>query len=85
MTIDIDDLRVEVESIAEGVEKIRCSGITDDALIMLIQRAAPSITTGRYNRTTKPSKKMIEAVLEGIEGLEEYVFGSEEDGDGQQS
>jgi hypothetical protein len=78
--MDLEQLRETVETISEGVTEIRNSGITDAALIMLIQEAAPAITIGRVSK--KPSKVMIRATLQGLENLERYVF---EDGDGHQS
>ena len=77
--IDIDDLREQVRQISEAVIELRESGITERALIHLIQQSAPGDTSRgpRYGR--KPNKRVIQAVLDGMEGLEEYVFGEEDD------
>jgi hypothetical protein len=77
--MELEDLRTEVEAISASVTKLRNGGITENALAVLIQHASPSITTGSMCRTTKPSMKMIHAVMDGMEDLEAYVFGEEEE------
>lgn len=50
-------------AISEGVKKLRAGRLTDKALYLLIQHAAPSVGN-------KPlSQKEIKAVLEGAESL----------------
>ena len=54
-----------VIAISDGIKKLRNGRLTDRALLLLIQDAAPS------NRMGKPiSQREIKAVLEGIESLE---------------
>lgn len=77
--MDIEELRETVDSINEGIMDIRNSGITDAALIVLIQEAAPIVSFGTSSK--KPSKTMIKAVLRGLDNLQSYVF-EEESGDG---
>lgn len=53
-----------IVAIAAGFKKLRAGRLTDRALLLLIQDAAPSIAH-------KPiSQREIKAVLEGIENLE---------------
>lgn len=77
--MDIEDLKTEVEAISASVTKLRNSGITDDALLVLIQHASPSISVGSRRSQGKPTLTMIRAVMDGMEDLETYVFGEEDD------
>ena len=79
--MDIEDLRTEVEAISASVTKLRNGGITDDALEVLIQHASPSISTSGRRSQGKPTLTMIRAVMDGMESLEEYVFGGDDDED----
>ena len=78
--MDLEELRDTVDAIQVGIEEVRNSGISDAALITLIQEAAPTIVIGRT--TKKPSKGMIRATLQGLDNLQSYVFGESEDADG---
>lgn len=60
-------LAESIVAISEGIRKLRGGRLTDRALLLLIQDAAPSVG----HRPPKPvSQREIKAVLEGIEGLE---------------
>jgi len=72
----LDELKTQIDAIQHGVRLIRESGISEKALFLLIQRAAPSF--GGYNKR-KPSIGMIRSVIEGMDALKEYVFPEEED------
>lgn len=61
-------LAQEIVALSAGIKKLRAGRLNDRALHLLIQNAAPSIA-GRY-KTAPLSLKTINAVLEGIEGLE---------------
>jgi len=74
----MDELKVQLESIQDGVRMIRESGISDDALFLLIQRASPSYG---YRPAKKVSIRMIKAVIAGMDALKEYVFPEDEDED----
>lgn len=65
--LDIDQLRAEVEAISEAVRRLRV-GISEEALLVLIQHAAPHVKGRRVTQQT------IRAVLDGVEGLDAYVF-----------
>jgi hypothetical protein len=73
---NIDELKAMVTSIDRGVKKLTKSGISRRALILLIQHASPQV--GGNRSTRKPRVQDIEAVLSGMEGLREYVFGEDE-------
>lgn len=70
----LEDLRKIVGAISKGVKEMRSSGISDAALVALIQEACPYITV--RSQLKKPGKEMIRTVLVGMDGLEEYVFPS---------
>lgn len=69
--MQLEDLRKEVKSIDRAVKKLRSTGIREEALLHLIQRACPG--------TKKPSMRTIRTVLEGMEALEDYVFGDDDE------
>ena len=71
------EFKQQIESIQIGVQLIRDSGISDDALFHLIQRASPSYGT---RPAKKVSIKMIKAVMSGMDALKDYVFPEEDDG-----
>ena len=70
----IEDLRPVVQGIQRAVRKLRQSGISDRALVLLIQHAAPRVPS-RRGQQRMISREEIAAVLEGIEGLADFVFG----------
>ena len=71
---DIELLREQVEAISDAVKKLRSSGISEKALVLLIQHASP--TCGPRHDKTKPKATVIRAVMQGMENLEAYVFDS---------
>ena len=71
-TIDIEQLRAEVQAITAAVKTLRKSGISEKALVTLIHKATKPCGP-QYNKK-KPSPVMIRAVIDGMEGLEAYVF-----------
>ncbi len=74
-TIDLDELKEQIDAINTAVDKIAESGITYRALYLLVQAASPAV------RGKKIPIKMIEAVFGGFEGLKEYVFEGDDDED----
>ena len=71
----LDELRPQIAAIQKGVDQLRKTGVREQVLLLLIQRASPMIgVPPRY-----PAIGAIKAVLEGMASLEEYVFG-EDDG-----
>ncbi len=60
-------LATEIVAISAGIKKLRAGRLTDRALFLLIQHAAP--TVGKYN-ASKVGIAEIKAVLEGMESLE---------------
>ncbi len=62
--IPTEVLAESIVAISEGIKKLRAGRLTDRALLLLIQDAAPSI------RNKPISQREIKAVLEGIENLE---------------
>jgi hypothetical protein len=61
-------LATSIVSIADGIKKLRSGRLTDKALFLLIQHAAPSV--GGRGGYSPISIKDIKAVFEGIENLE---------------
>jgi hypothetical protein len=69
---DLEKLREVTEQVTRLMETIRESGISDNALALLIQHSAGNIG-GR-----KIPIRTIWAVINGIESLEEFVFPQED-------
>lgn len=69
--LDVEELRDQVRRIAGGVSMLRDTGITDRALLLLIQHAMKTDAGKRLNTRT------ISRVLDGLNNLEEFVFGNE--------
>jgi hypothetical protein len=61
-------LATSIIAISEGMRKLRSGRLTDRALFLLLQDAAPSVG-GRYGKTPV-SMKEIKAVMAGLENLE---------------
>ncbi len=68
----VDDLKVEIKSIQEGVFKLRTTGIRENLIYSMIQKASDNVG-GRCHSQPIPIAT-IKAIMEGIEGLYEYVF-----------
>lgn len=68
---ELEQLAKTVDSISNAVKKIKESGIGEDALLTLIQRNCKGCI-GRAN--SKPNKKVIRTIIEGMESLTHYVF-----------
>lgn len=78
---ELEQLREKVESISEAARKIRESGISEPALLLLIQHNAPSPYPKGPKYGRKISKAEISAVIDGMESLADFVFDGEgEDG-----
>ena len=63
----LDELKMQVEVISKTVAGLR-EEISDKALVLLIQHAAPTVNGN------KVPAKTIEAVLNGLECLEKFVL-----------
>lgn len=69
--VTIEVLAESIKAISAGVKALRNGKLKDDALILLIQHAAPTIKhQGRYSRA-RLTPKAIRAVLQGLESLEQ--------------
>ena len=66
--ISVEVLASSIVSISEGIKKLRAGRLTDRALFLLVQNAAPNVG-GRYNQSPV-SMRDIKAVFEGIDNLE---------------
>jgi hypothetical protein len=72
LAVPTEVIATAIESIAEGVRKLRSGRLTDDALVLLITNASPAYG-GKYNKS-KVGSLAVRAVLEGMENLErEYL------------
>lgn len=60
-------LAASIVALAEGMRKLRAGRLTDKALFLLIQHAAPNVGGRGYSPV---SIKDIKAVFQGIENLE---------------
>lgn len=76
--MDIEQLRTEVEAISKAVKKLRSSGISDRALLLLIQHSCPTVPRHGGGVAQRPSIKTIQAVIDGMDALDEFVFGDEQ-------
>lgn len=66
-----------IKAVADGVRKIRSSGLTDRGLFVLIQHAAPPFSNGR-----RLSLAEVSTVFDGIEALERtYLKPKKKEGD----
>lgn len=75
-SIVLAELQAEVEAISKAALEIRQSGISERALHLLIQHAAPKVH-GKYKSQPIPLH-IIRGVLDGMEALESFVFDEEE-------
>ena len=75
--MDFDELRAQVDAIAQSVNDLQQSGISDRALVLLIQASCPLVSVSGRDR--KPGTMMIRAVMDGLANLDEFVFPTEED------
>lgn len=66
--ISVEVMAASIKAIAEGIRKLRSGPLTDRALFLLIQDAAPSIG-GKYQSAPVPIKT-IRAVFDGVDQLE---------------
>lgn len=66
--IPTEVLADSIVAISSGLKKLRAGRLTDRALYLLVQDAAPSVG-GKYGNS-KLSMKEIRAVFEGVESLE---------------
>lgn len=65
--IPVNVLAEEIVAISQGIKKLRAGRLNDEALLLLIQNAAPR----QGHRNTKPiPRKVVLDVLKGIEDLE---------------
>ena len=74
------ELREICIALAQAMEELKETGITKRALFLLIQQSAPTVP-GSKSGTRKVRLSEIEAVLEGLESLHEFVFGEEDEDD----
>ena len=74
MEIELEELKAEVKAINDAVDKIAQSGISYDALYLLVQAASGSVN-GK-----KIPIRMIRAVFFGFENLKAYAFPEDDDG-----
>ena len=70
----LEELQEQIKAISESVSTIRSSGLSERALLVLIQHACPAV--GRPPK--RPSQKLIRQILDGIECLEDFVTEDEE-------
>ncbi len=69
---NLDELRDQVEAIYVAVTKLRQSGVSEKALVTLIQENC-SVVGPKWAKK-KIGKPVIRAVLDGMESLSAYVF-----------
>jgi len=66
--VPVEVLAQSIIAIAQGVRKLRAGPLNDNALVLLIEHAAPRPSNGY--RVNKVGKREIKAVLDGIDALE---------------
>ncbi len=69
--VPVEVIADSIKSISEGIKKLRSGPLNDKALMLLIQHAAPTKGSYSYQKITIGE---IKAVLDGIEGLEEFYL-----------
>ncbi len=67
----LDEVKTQIRAIQEGVCELRKTGIRENVIYLLIQKASPNI--GRLGGQPV-SASTIKAVMKGIDGLYDYVF-----------
>lgn len=72
----LEELRPQVKEIARAAKAIRATGISERALLLLLQHSCGTVNSGRGPKMI--SQKVLTAVLDGMESLEEFVFEEEE-------
>lgn len=70
--MNIEELKAEVQAISAAVTKLRHSGISDRALLILIQESTGNAHRTRNGWTVVP-KKTIAAVMDGMQNLEDFL------------
>lgn len=66
--VAMDILAASIIAISHGIKKLLTGPFKEDALLLLIQHAAPTVKVGW--KSTPLTKKEIKAVLDGISQLE---------------
>ena len=69
----LEDLKSDVQAIAEAVKDLKEFGLSEDILLIAIQRSAKKFHTGG-----PIGVKHIKWILEGLENLDEYLFPHQE-------
>lgn len=74
--VTVEILASSIVAISEGIKKLRAGKLTDDALILLIQHAAPAKRVGGYAKSPISAAE-VRRVLAGLEDLSKtYVKGN---------
>lgn len=76
----MEELKSKIYSIQKAVAGLRKTGIDEKVLFKMIQDSAKKHYHPTYGyKPTAITIKVVRAVIEGIEGLEEFVFPKDED------
>ena len=76
----MDELKGKIEGISKAFAGLKKTGISENVLFKIIKDAANrQYDAPKHGNRSPITIKMIEAVIAGVEGLEEYVFPTEED------
>jgi len=75
----LEELQEQVAAISAAVSELRASGISERALLILIQQAAPALRGARYGSYKKVPIRTIRAVLDGIEDLSSFLTTDNDD------
>lgn len=66
--VPVEVIASAIVSISEGIKKLRAGRLTDKALVLLIQHAAPGKKRGFGSKPVSAGE--VRAVLEGLDNLE---------------
>ena len=75
----MDELKEKIGGISKAFVGLKKTGISEDVLFKIIRDAANShYSAPNYGNRNPITIKLIRAVVEGVQGLEEYVFPKED-------
>ena len=76
---DIEEIRECVQAMSKGVAELKKAGLRDSVLRLLVQKSAVRHLPSHQKH--KLSTKMVQAVMDGLETFDEYLFPLDTTGD----
>lgn len=72
----IEEFRNKISTIQKSIRQIKRTGISENILVLIIQRSSQRFLTHRYSKPLNIGD--VKAIIAGIEDLEDYIFPKEE-------